>query len=664
MDPIRLQVVIPFHQSIAADSDDIEHAVSACYEPILSAIEEADEARVALHFSGHLLDHLSRKREDFLMRVKQLARAGRIEILGGLFYGSLPTLLGEADVRAQTQMAAEYWESFVGRAPSGFWLPELAWTAELPRMLDETGLEYGFVSASQLAVDPAQAHGVVTIERGGSRISAYVLSDVLSKAAIGSSVNEWIDGAVDNAQRAVKAVHTVWLRAEALGLENGAWARGWVPEWLRAISGERNELRSVLPGETFASARPARPAKLLHRCAEVVLGDSQRTESGDKREEAVDWPDFALQFPEVDALHRRMLRASDKLREAILAMEEEGMEERWSSDLATAQRLIFAAQAPDPYWCGRHEGFGDPRVRDAAMTRITRAERLIDALVQGEDDWISAEEEDRDGDLVEELIVTSRHLTAWIVPGDGARIRTLDDRISGRNVLDASSGKRGHLREQGMRDLVLDLDASPEELFSGSARELTTSDAPAFEVNESGIDEEGDLTYRLQVSANVHLSGHAASELAVSKTLAMPIDRAELTVTTHATASGSHGVLIATKIPVRLGTQECVLHVNGAAAREGRHDDVTELRVEAADGSAFELVSTSPIEVWTNAVARGDATKGLFVVPIMRVEGTAESTVMVRLAPVALAEEDAVEGDGGVDEGDEREDGGDEGGGQ
>ena len=106
MDPIRLQVVIPFHQSIAAEGDDIEHAVSECYEPILSAIEEADEARVALHFSGHLLDHLSRKREDFLMRVKQLARAGRIEILGGLFYGSLPALLGAAVLLKERRSAS------------------------------------------------------------------------------------------------------------------------------------------------------------------------------------------------------------------------------------------------------------------------------------------------------------------------------------------------------------------------------------------------------------------------------------------------------------------------------------------------------------------------------------------------------------------------------
>ena len=216
----------------------------------------------------------------------------------------------------------------------------------------------------------------------------------------------------------------------------------------------------------------------------LVTGATRGLEG--KPNEGVDWPDFALQFPEVDALHRRMLRASDKLREAIATMEEEGMADEWSSDLATAQRCIFSAQAPDAYWRGRGKGFADPKLRDAVMTRLTRAERLIDALVQGEDDWISAEEEDRDGDLVDEVFVSSRHLAAWIVPGEGARVRTFDDRLSGRNVFDVGSIERERATTQGMRELVLDLETSPEELFSGGTKELA---AGSYVQRQSAIDE-------------------------------------------------------------------------------------------------------------------------------------------------------------------------------
>ena len=625
MDPIRLQVVIPFHQPLAAESDAIEHAVAVCYEPILVALEEAAQARVAVHFSGHLLDHLSRKREDFLMRLKALARAGRVEILGGLFYGSIPALLREADVRAQVQMAAEYWESFIGRAPSGFWLPELAWTAELPRMFDETGLDYGFVSASQIAIDAGSQHGVVSIERGGSAAHAFVLADQLSKAALGSDASEWVGGAVDNMQRARNQVHTVWLRAESLGLEGDSqeWARGWLPEWLEAVSGGHDELSTVLPSEAYAGARPARPVKLLHRCADVVLDG--------KPSEGVDWPDFALQFPEVDALHRRMLRASDKLREAIATMEEEGMEDEWSSDLATAQRCIFAAQAPDAYWRGRGKGFTDPALRDAVMSRLTRAERLIDALVQGEDDWISAEEEDRDGDLVDEVVVSSRHLAAWIIPGEGARVRTLDDRFSGRNVFDVGGIERERATTQGLREMVLDLETSPEELFSGSTKELAPG---CYTQRESGIDEAGDLTYRLEIAGTVVTGGHTASNVEVQKSLGIAIDKAELTLATTARVTQGKGVLLATRVPVRLGA-DAKLSVNGASVRSAiaRHDDVTSVRVEAADGGALELSLSPALEVWTAPASREDAAQGFVIVPILRADGDTSARLTLQVTP-------------------------------
>ncbi len=626
MDPIRLQVVIPFHQPLAAQGDAIEHAVSVCYEPVLVALEEAARARVAVHFSGHLLDHLSRKREDFLMRLKALARAGRVEILGGLFYGSIPALLPEADVRAQVQMTAEYWESFIGRAPSGFWLPELAWSAELPRMLHETGLDYGFVSASQIAIEPGMQHGVVSIERGGAAAHAFVLADQLSKAALGSDAGEWADGAVDNMQRARSQVHTVWLRAESLGLDGKSqeWAREWLPEWLEAVSGGRDELSTVLPSEGYAGARPARPVRLLHRCADVVLDG--------KANESVDWTDFPLQFPEVDALHRRMLRASDKLREAIATMEEEGMEEEWSSDLATAQRCIFSAQAPDAYWRGRGKGFTDPALRDAVMARVTRAERLIDALVQGEDDWISAEEEDRDGDLVDEVVVSSRHLAAWIIPGEGARVRTLDDRLSGRNVFDVGGVDREKPTTQGMRELVLDLETSPEELFSGSTKEL----APGCYVQrESAIDEAGDLTYHLEVGGTVATGGHTASNVEVQKSLGIAIDRAEVTLATKARVTQGKGVLLATRIPVRLGTADTSLTVNGVSAKPGiaRHDDVSSVRVEAADGGVVELSLTPALEVWTAPASRDDLSQGFIIVPVLRAEDEAAAQLTLQLIP-------------------------------
>ena len=39
MDPIRLQVVIPFHAPLSATADDLESAYSSCYEPLVGALD-------------------------------------------------------------------------------------------------------------------------------------------------------------------------------------------------------------------------------------------------------------------------------------------------------------------------------------------------------------------------------------------------------------------------------------------------------------------------------------------------------------------------------------------------------------------------------------------------------------------------------------------------
>src|SRR5689334_11421436 len=108
---VPLQIVIPFHQPVSAGPEALDQALERCYLPLLDAIEARADARVALHFSGHLLDHLARSHEAVLMRLKELQKNGQVEVLGGLFYGGIPSILPEVDVRGQIEMTGQFWES-------------------------------------------------------------------------------------------------------------------------------------------------------------------------------------------------------------------------------------------------------------------------------------------------------------------------------------------------------------------------------------------------------------------------------------------------------------------------------------------------------------------------------------------------------------------------
>lgn len=673
MEPIRLQLIIPFHQPLSATTEQLAEACERFYEPFIARIEAHPELALTLHFGGHLLDHLSKHREDLLMRIRGLQQRGTLEVLGGLFYGGVPAVLPEEDVRGQLQMGAEYWESLLGETPSGVWLPELAWSADIPRLLSETDVLYGFGSASQFIRRDFPDRGLGVFERNGHRVAVYLLDDSLSRSLIGADVDRWVDSVVFRAAGEPEPVISVWVQGERLGNELGsrAWAfeRGWLDSLFGLLAGGRSEIRTVTPASSFDAVRPVTPLKFVHGCSEVLGADT-----GDAF--AADWPDFPRNFTEVDTLHRRMLRTSDKLREAVITMQDEGVEEEWGGALATAQRLVFSAQAPDAYWRGRGAGFSDPEIRRRTYERLIQAESMIDTLVQGTDDFIGSEEDDRDGDLLDEVFVSNRYLTAWLNPSEGGQLRALDDRLRRTTLLDVpprrhesfythaaeslfrnphdieARGPRGLLdplprtertlplevdgsRRCGTSDWLLDVGTSAGELFTGSALDLK----PRFcdwQVLRNEIDEEGDLTFHLELEAELELAGVSKRQVTLRKHIQVPVDRPEMRI--DYSVAGADRLVLAPEFPIAapgatLWSDET--HPDPNQTELPLRDRI-EVRTETT--AAVHLEFSRPVDVWVDRIRttvrdvdgyRG-ADQGLVVVPAIPVEGRAEFSVVIR----------------------------------
>ncbi|MBI5510970.1 MAG: hypothetical protein HY903_19590 [Deltaproteobacteria bacterium] len=613
----RVQVVVPFHLALAASEAEIEAAGERVYGPILDAISAAPRMRVALHFTGHLLDVMSRRQSPVLAKVKALVSAGQAEVLGGLFYGAVPALQNENDLRGQIEMMTEYWESALGAPPTSFWLPELAWCDELPRLLEETGLGSGFVSSSQVNWPSAGRASLVRIERGGRGIAAFVLDQELSAAAHTETAAAFV-------QRLLLSypgqLASLWLRAEALGLEPGTYSRcfeaRWLAEWIQAITGAEAELEPVLPAAALGPAKPALPVRLRPELA-AELGARGILAA------APSFSDFVAESTALDTLYRRMLRVSDRLREAIDTMEADGLEDSWSDVLATAQRLVFAAQAPDLFWRGRGLGFDDPRLRDAVSDRLCEAEAMIDQLVQGEEDWIAVEEEDRDGDLLDEVFVSNRHLAVWISTAQGGWVRSLEDRDSGRNVLDVDGA--------GISERLLPADVNRAEAMSPDRAQIPPT-SMSTAVDKSEIDEEGDGTYHLETKNDLQAAGVRPLAALVRKSIEVPIDRAELTLTYDV----SGNAIVAVEMPVRLGSDPVELAANGApVAQDAELVEVERLKVRALSGTVLELVATPPLDMWVAPAAQPagvDCHTGLWITALIRPDRAPHTVLKLTLS--------------------------------
>jgi alpha-amylase len=108
------------------------------------------------------------------------------------------------------------------------------------------------------------------------------------------------------------------------------------------------------------------------------------------------WRGFLAKYPEVNRLHKRMLRVSRRYHE----LASRGVDHE---RLGQALRDLYRGQCNDAYWHGAFGGVYLPHLRRAVESFLIRAERGLDRLDRGHFDWERARRVDFDADGAEEI---------------------------------------------------------------------------------------------------------------------------------------------------------------------------------------------------------------------------------------------------------------------
>ena len=61
----------------------LEETYERSYLPLVECLERHPRIRLALHYTGYLLDHLQQHHPDFIERVRALVTKGQVEVMGG-----------------------------------------------------------------------------------------------------------------------------------------------------------------------------------------------------------------------------------------------------------------------------------------------------------------------------------------------------------------------------------------------------------------------------------------------------------------------------------------------------------------------------------------------------------------------------------------------------
>ncbi len=294
--------------------------------------------RLALHYTGPLLDWLGAERPEFLERLRALVDRGQVELLGGGYYEPVLASLPERDRLGQLTRMADELERLTGRRPRGAWLAERVWEPDLPTSLVMAGYGWTILDDNHFraaSIPEERLWGPYTTDDQGHLLTVFGTEKGLRYRIPFGEVDDLIAYLRDHATEEGDRVGTMGDDGEKFGSWPTTWehcwgANRWVDRFFDALEANAGWLTTVTPSDWLDGNAPIgrvylptasyaemgewslppdesrRFADLLHR-AEAAGAPEYRYLRGGF------WRNFQVKYREINDLHKQMLRTSAKV---------------------------------------------------------------------------------------------------------------------------------------------------------------------------------------------------------------------------------------------------------------------------------------------------------------------------------------------------------------
>src|SRR2546429_435994 len=174
----RVILSLPIHkrQPVGNFSQVFEMAFRQAYLPMVEALERHPRIRLAMHYSGPLLDWLEGSQREFVPRVGALVARGQVELLSGGYYEPILAIIPDADKDGQIRMMTDYLKRRFHARATGLWLAERVWEPHLAKPLAAAGVEYLIVDDTHFTaagVREEQLTGYFVTEEQGATVKVF-----------------------------------------------------------------------------------------------------------------------------------------------------------------------------------------------------------------------------------------------------------------------------------------------------------------------------------------------------------------------------------------------------------------------------------------------------------------------------------------------------------
>ncbi|MBI1992652.1 MAG: DUF1926 domain-containing protein [Candidatus Omnitrophica bacterium] len=422
---MTLLIAIHCHQPEGNFGFVFEEAFAKAYDPFLRVLERHPGVRLALHYSGCLVDWLLEHRPAFLERVRALVNRGQVELLASGYYEPILPLIPEADRLGQIAKMRAMLRARYRANAEGFWLTERVWEPDLPLTLARAGIRYTMVDTNQFALAKAwlpsalqvsdesfwDLLGCYVTEHAGHSIVLFPASKRLRYWMPFQPVEQTIEffrrlepslprDMVDPASAAI----TFADDGEKFGLwpstHHWVYEEGWLDQFFTALEREREWLTTTTFHDYLERARPNGRVYLPSGSYEEMLEWS----GGHFR-------NFFAKYPEANAMYQKMLHVSHRLQEVSSS----------GFQVSSSQhRRVTSQRNPKPET--RNAKLLDlylAYLRRAVYARLIAAEALTR---QAAGETVSLTALDADGDGREEAILKTPAMALVIDPEEGGTV--------------------------------------------------------------------------------------------------------------------------------------------------------------------------------------------------------------------------------------------------
>jgi len=475
---IYLPIVFHFHQPVDNFQFVIEDAYNRAYGPLIDNIFDFPDLKVTLHISGNLLEWFIKNKPNFIKKLKEMAKRGQIEIIGGGFYEPIFAIIPYRDKIAQIKKLSELIEKEFSLKVKGAWLSERVWEPNYPSFLNEVGLKYVIVDDNHF-----RSTGVTEIDTLYSYITeddgktlrifpineelryltpwkpTYLSIDYLKKIADekGDRIALFIS---DAEKMGVWGTTHEICYVEGHGHHDGDEGKPFIPaffeqikinDWIKSIT--LTEYMEKVPAKGLVYLPTASYDKMeewvLPTDIRKIFKSIRKTLKDDplKQDEYLFlkggfWRYFLVKYPESNNMHKKMLYVREKLINIESKLKESKSKTstaKYQLRISNAWDEIYKAQCNDSYWHGLFGGVYLQFLRFSVYTHLINAEKIIDGLNADlhsiENKYISILPIDFNKDSRMDLIIESNIINLYINPFDGGTVFELDYKPKSYNLL-------------------------------------------------------------------------------------------------------------------------------------------------------------------------------------------------------------------------------------